>query len=531
MNDHDVVVDRTETPAWITFADTFNLTVPFVDRHLAEGRADKVVARWADRSLTFGALAENVYRMANVLRGMGIGPGDRVMMIVRDVPAFLYGFLGAARLGAVTVPVNYFLRAKDYAYMMRDSQARVVIASSETFDEVEAALQEDGHVVAHRIAEDAPRDGWLDMDALLADAEAAADPYPTTPRSPCFWLYSSGSTGDPKASVHQHKDMIYTSELVAVGISKMTEDDVIFSAPKLFFAYGIGNSLSFPLWTGAEVTLMEDRPTAENTLDHIARFKPTIYYGVPTLYAMQLAALEGGHEADVSSIRYASSGGEALPPAVYEGWKSLTGIEILDGIGSSEALHLYTHSLPGEVRPGAAGRMVPGYEARIVGDDGKDLPDGEVGELVIRGASVTELYWNKPEKTGESMRDGWFHTGDSCSRDADGYIYFSGRGNDMLKVGGIWVSPFEVESALCEHQAVVQAAVVGWPDDQGLIKPKGYVVLRDGETPGPALEQDLIHFIRDKLAPFKYPRWIEFVDDLPKTGSGKVQRFRLRDGG
>jgi benzoate-CoA ligase family protein len=352
---------------------------------------------------------------------------------------------------------------------------------------------------------------------------------PTTATSACFWLYSSGSTGAPKASVHEHKDMIYTSEHYAVGVLGLNEDDVIFSAPKLFFAYGLGNSLSFPLYAGCTTVLLEDRPTADNTLDMIERFEPTLYFGVPTLYAAQVVAMEKGRRIKIPRTRYCLSGGEPLPPAVMERWKRLTGTDVLDGIGSSEALHIYAQNLPGATKAGSAGRAVPGYRLRIINADESEAPDGQPGELVLQGQSVAKSYWNKPERTAAAWtKDGWFRSGDTMYRDADGYFFFCGRGDDMLKVGGIWVAPFEIESALAAHPAVIEAAVVGAPDENDLTKPKAYCVLRDPARAGPEMERELIAHIKERLAPFKYPRWVEFVDELPKTASGKIQRFKLR---
>jgi benzoate-CoA ligase family protein len=307
----------------------------------------------------------------------------------------------------------------------------------------------------------------------------------------------------------------------------LQESSVGFSPPKAFFAYGLGNSVSFPLWTGSTVILLEDRPTAENTLAIMNAMKPTHYYGIPTLYAAQLQLLEQGFEADLSSIEFCATGGEALPPALFDRWKALTGHEIIDSIGSSEVLHFYTCNRPGQVKPGTAGPIVPGYEGRIVDRDGNELPDGEAGELAIKGESVARYYWNKPEKTAAAMRGEWFYTGDTCIRDEDGCYIFCGRGGDMLKVGGIWVSPIEIEAALVEHTAVLEAAVIGAPDADQLVKPKAFVVLKDPDAAGSDMERELGEFIRNKLARFKYPRWIEFVDELPKTSSGKIQRFRL----
>ncbi len=524
-----VAVDRTITPPRITFAPSFNICWLFVDRHLAEGRGEKPVARGKTWTLTFSELHRSVCKMANVLKSMGVKPGDRVMLLAKDTPAFYIGFLGATRIGAVVIPTNTFLRGADYGYMLADSNSKVLLAVDSTVDEIEAALTLPGVAVEHRIAIDSTRDNWLNLDALLAAASAECPITKTTPNSPCFWLYSSGSTGAPKASVHEHKDMVFTSEYYAVTTLGVTEDDVIFSAPKLFFAYGIGNTFSFPLYTGCVAVLLEDRPTAENTLDMIERFEPTLYFGVPTLYAAQVALMDKGRKIAMQRTRMCLSGGEPLPPAVMERWNKLTGVEVFDGIGSSEGLHIYAQNLPGHTKAGSAGRPVAGYKLRVIGPDGRELPDGEPGELVVQGESFAKFYWNKPEKTAASWTpDGWFCSGDTMYRDEDGYFFFCGRGDDMLKVGGIWVAPFEVESALAAHPDVIEAAVIGAPDENQLIKPKAFCVLRDSAKAGPEEANALIQFTKQRLAPFKYPRWVEFVDELPKTASGKIQRFKLR---
>jgi len=309
----------------------------------------------------------------------------------------------------------------------------------------------------------------------------------------------------------------------------VTEDDVIFSAPKLFFAYGIGNTFSFPLYTGCSAILLEDRPTAENTLDMIERFEPTLYFGVPTLYAAQVVLMEKGRKVKMPRTRICLSGGEPLPPAIMERWNRLTGVEVFDGIGSSEGLHIYAQNLPGQIKAGSAGRPVSGYRLRVIDGSANPLPDGQPGELVVQGESFAKYYWNKPEKTASSWtKDGWFRSGDTMYCDKDGYFFFCGRGDDMLKVGGMWVAPFEIESALAAHPDVVEAAVVGAPDENELIKPKAYCVLRNREKAGPVMAAELIKFTKQRLAPFKYPRWVEFLDELPKTASGKIQRFKLR---
>lgn len=529
MKANTVTIDRSTAPSRIEFARSFNLCGLFCDRHVAEGRASKVLARGRTWTLTFGELHESVCKFANALKSLGVQPGDRVMLLAKDTPAFYTAFLGVIRMGAVVIPTNTFLRSSDYAYMMSDSKAVAVIAADGPIDEVEVVLEGSGASVKHRIAIDGSRQDWLSLKALSAGASTECPIAETTANAPCFWLYSSGSTGAPKASVHEHKDMVYTSQFYAVETLGIVEQDVIFSAPKLFFAYGIGNSFSFPLYVGCEAILFEDRPTAENTLDMIERFRPTVYFGVPTLYAAQVAAIEAGRGVDMGRTRICLSGGEPLPPAVMERWNRLTGVGVFDGIGSSEGLHIYAQNMPGRIKEGSAGPAVTGYRMRVVDPAGNEVPDGTPGELVLHGESFAKLYWNKAEKTAATWTpDGWFRSGDTVFRDEDGFFFFCGRGDDMLKVGGIWVAPFEVESALTSHPEVIESAVVGAPDKDGLIKPKAFCVLRDRSKAGPAMAETLIQFAKDKLAPFKYPRWVEFVDELPKTASGKIQRFRLR---
>ncbi len=530
MRNHTVEVDRSVSPAKLSFPDIFNVSVPFLDKHLQEGRGAKVLARWRTRELTYGSLYNSVLRLGNALRNLGIEPGDRVALFLKDTPAFYQAFLASVRIGAVVIPVNTFLRAKDYAYILKDSQAKALFVSAGPHEEIKNAIAEPGLALDRIIAaEGAPRDpGWLSLEEIMENAEPDCPPANTAPSSQCFWLYSSGSTGSPKAAVHEHKDMIYASEHFGIGVVRLTGDDVIFSAPKLFFAYGVGNSFAFPLYTGGSCILLEDRPSSDNTIDIINDFKPTVYFGVPTLYAAQLAAIENGKSFSRGRLRFCHSGGEALPAALFARWREATGLDIYDGIGSSEVLHIYVSNSPRMLKAGSSGVPVPGYQIRIADPDGTEPSPGEAGELLVRGDSVAKFYWNKPEKNETSWQDGWFRTGDMVYRDEDGFYHFCGRGDDMLKVGGIWVAPFEVESALVRHSAVLEAAVVGAEDENGLVKPKAYCVLRDPAAATDALADELIGYVKHHLAPYKYPRWIVFLDDLPKTASGKIQRFRLR---
>lgn len=529
MQDNTFTVDRSVQPAKLNLSDTFNVCVPLLDRHIMQGRTTKSVARWRDCDLSYEQLYKDVLRLGSALKHLGLEQGDKIVLLVKDRPAYYQTFLASIRIGAVIIPANTFLLAKDYAYIFQDSGAKAVFVSDGTIVEVSSALKSGGSQVRHTISTDSRHEGYLFIDDLMNDSEPVCPPAPTTPSSQCFWLYSSGSTGSPKASVHEHKDIIYAAEHFGAGIIGIGENDIIFSAPKLFFAYGVGNSFAFPLYAGATAILLEDRPTPDNTIDMLNRFDPTIYFGVPTLYAAQLALIDKGKKLNINRLRFCHSGGEALPVALYERWKKATGLEIYDGIGSSEALHIYISNRPGHTKPGSSGLPVPGYDVRLVNADGQETTAGEVGEILVRGDSVTKFYWQKPEKNKTSWTDGWFRSGDQAYRDADGYLYFCGRDDDMIKVGGIWVAPFEVETALISHPAILEVAVVGAPDEQDLIKPKAYCVLRDTYKPSQALESELIMHVKTTLAPFKYPRWIVFVDELPKTASGKIQRFRLRN--
>jgi benzoate-CoA ligase family protein len=367
-----------------------------------------------------------------------------------------------------------------------------------------------------------------DVKKLLASASPRLQAVPSAATAACFWLYSSGSTGRPKGAVHRQRDMVVTSQLYGEDVLGVREDDVCFSAAKLFFAYGLGNGMTFPLWAGATSVLLEPRPTPQSTFETIERFRPTLYFGVPTLYAAQLQALETA-KPDLSSIRWCVSAGEALPADIFRRWKERTGTVILDGIGSTEALHIFISNRGGDVKAGTSGKVVPGYEARIVTDSGGEVAVSDPGRLQIKGASTAAYYWNNPEKTASTMLgDDWLDTGDTYLRDPDGYYTYCGRSDDMLKVGGIWCSPIEIEAQLVSHPKVLEVAIIGAPDQAGLIKPEAYVVLKQGVEGDDALAAELMQHCKSRLAPYKFPRSIHFVAELPKTATGKIQRFRLR---
>ncbi len=524
MRDHTVTADTSQSPTALTFASVFNVAVPFIDRHLDEGRGDKVVVRSADEEVTYAGLAEYVNRCGNALKDLGIGRGERVLMIVKDCAAFFYLFWGAIKAGAVPVPVNTLLRAKDYQFMIEDSECAGLVYSPEFAAEVEPALAAARRKPAHSLVTEGEGQALV---TLLESASADLSPAPAAPDDDCFWLYSSGTTGNPKGAVHAHRNIPFTCQYYAVETLGMNENDVCFSAAKLFFAYGLGNAMTFPLWVGGSAVLFAGRPTPETTFQTIEAFKPTLYFGVPTLYAAQLQAMESA-KPDLSSLRLCVSAGEALPPDIFHRWKQHTGVTVLDGIGSTEALHIFISNREDDVKLGSTGKIVPGYTARIVDDQGNDVKPGESGPLVIKGDSVTRYYWNKPEKTAATMVEGWLYTGDTYIRDEDGYFTYGGRSDDMMKVGGIWCSPFEIEAKLAEHPAVLEAAVVGRADEDDLIKPEAFVVLMDGAEAADALSDELLRHCQDGLARYKYPRWFNFVDDLPKTATGKIQRYKLR---
>ncbi|MBV8391690.1 MAG: benzoate-CoA ligase family protein, partial [Alphaproteobacteria bacterium] len=439
-----------------------------------------------------------------------------LMMVVKDCPGFFYLFWGAIKAGIVPVPPNTLLRAADYAYLFEDSGCGLVVYSQEFAAEIEPALKQ------------VPVKA-LTVDAFLAKMASASDQLEArlaAPTDDCFWLYSSGSTGRPKGAVHLQRDMVVTSELYGRRVLGVTENDVCYSAAKLFFAFGLGNAMTFPLWAGGTAILDERRPTPDVTFEIIERFKPTLFYGIPTLYAAQLMALDA-RPRDLGSLRACVSAGEALPADIFRRWKERTGTVILDGIGSTECLHIFIGNRLDDYRPGTSGKPVPGYEAKVVDIDGKPVKRGESGALWIKAESAAKYYWNKPEKTAETMVDGWLNTGDTYREDADGYLIYEGRSDDMLKVGGIWCSPVEIENCLIAHPAVFEVAVVGHEDENRLVKPKAYVVLKQAGGDA-ALTEELTALCKKTLAPYKYPRWVEYVPELPKTATGKIQRFKLR---
>jgi benzoate-CoA ligase family protein len=506
----------------------FNAAEHFVDRHLAERRGEKVALECGEEHVTYAALQEQVNRCGNALRNLGIGPGDRVVLLLLDTPAFAYAFFGAIKIGAVAVPVNVLLKPADWQHILADSGARAVIVAqelSEAFLKVDRARLPALKFVLVSGGNALPRTPSLADEMSAASRELA--PAPTNKDGPAFWLYSSGSTGAPKGCVHRHRDMVVCAERYARQVLGIREDDRFFSVAKLFFAYGLGNGLYFSLSVGATSILWPGSTSPANIYAVIERARPTLFFSVPSNFAALLTTTRNDRDYDLSSIRYAVSAGESLPAALYNRFRERFGVEILDAIGSTECLHMFIANRPGAARPGSSGQLISGYGARLLDENGEPVAAGEIGNLFIQSDATCAEYWNQPEKTRATIRDGWIRTGDKYRLDADGYYWYAGRSDDMLKVSGMWVSPVEIEAALIEHPAVLEAAVVAREDGERLVKPAAYVVLREG-TGNDALAAELQKFVAQRLAAYKRPRWVEFLPDLPKTATGKIQRFKLR---
>lgn len=509
----------------------FNAATYFVDRHVREDRANKIAIECGAEQLTYGQLFAAVNRAGNTLRNLGVRIEDRVLLLMLDTPLFASIFFGAIKIGAIPVPVNTLLKPADYKYLLNNSRARVAIVSHALLAMLQSIPRDELRYLETMVVTDgeAPT-GTLSFDELIRGASSELQPAPTGKDDAAFWLYSSGSTGPPKACVHLQHDMVVSAERYAKGILNISEQDRFFSVAKLFFAYGLGNGLYFALSVGTTSILMPGPPRAESIFEIIEKHRPTLFFSVPSNYVRLLAhPAPSAGEFNLSSIRYAVSAGEALPASVFHRFKERFGVEILDGIGSTEALHMMISNAPGAILPGSSGKIIPGFEAKIVDDNDQLLPQGETGNLIVKADSTCAYYWNEHEKTKATIAGHWLRTGDKYYQDEDGFFWYAGRSDDMMKVSGVWVSPIEIEGVLIEHPAVLEAAVVFRRDSDELPKPLACVVLRDGIVGNPQLAHELQEFVVDRLPVFKRPRWVEFLPELPKTATGKVQRFKLRE--
>jgi 4-hydroxybenzoate-CoA ligase len=514
----------------------YNAVSDFVDANVARGLAKKTAFIDPDRTLTYGELQERSIRFANVLRALGVAQEDRVALLLHDTVDYPVAFWGTVRAGRVAIPLNTFLTVPQYAYILGDSRATALVAAAPLAQTIWPVIDRLPHlrtvILVGAIEDDKAAFPGRDVH-LFEDVIAAADTSPftadTVSDEVAFWLYTSGSTGDPKGVKHVHSNLMATAKLFGQGVLGIAENEMVHSAAKLFFAYGLGNAMTFPLSVGATSALWPERPSPDSVFEMMRRHRPSIFYGVPSLFTAMLAHPDIGKGAGSDRLRICVSAGEALPAHIGERWRKIVGVDILDGIGSTELLQTFLSNRPGDIRYGSTGKPVPGYEARIVDETGRELPADEIGELIVRGPSAAEGYWNQRAKSQRTFAGEWTHTGDKFRRDRDGYYYYCGRTDDMFKVSGMWVSPFDVEAALTSHEAVREAAVIGKQDADGLIKPKAFIVLKDGYVADDILLEKLKAHVKERAGAWKYPRWIDVRTALPYTATGKIQRFKLRD--
>jgi benzoate-CoA ligase family protein len=520
--------EAVQTPEKFDIPERFNIAEYFLERPAAE-HPNRIAIVGEPAPVSYAELAELADRVADALTREGVAPGERVLIVLPDSAEFMAAFFGTAKIGAVAVPVNPMTREADYAHYLRDSGARLAIVHEGALAAfLPAAIGFPGESIVIQGDQAAPGKRMKSWTEWIASGGAKIDARATRSTDPAFFLYTSGSGGNPKGAVHLHKDMLVTSRGFAHGVLGILAADRAYSVSKLFFAYGLGNGMYFPLSVGASCVLDPERPRPERAAEILAKHRPTIFFAVPTFYAALLREVDSGLAADFSSVRLAVSAGERLPPEIFERFKTRFGLEILDGIGSTEMLHMFLSARRGHVRAGSCGEPVPGYDAKIVDDAGWPTPEGEIGNLWVKGGSAFSGYWGIPELTALTKQGDWVVTGDKFYRDAEGYYHYCGRADDMMKVSGMWVAPTEVENALLGHSAVAEAAVVGVIDAAGLTRPLAFVVLPQGVAPTPALEDELREFVRGRLPGYKCPSEVKFLDALPKTATGKIQRFRLR---
>jgi 4-hydroxybenzoate-CoA ligase len=506
----------------------YNAVSDFVDQNVTSGYGEKTAFIDPETSITYQQLATGTNRFANVLTDLGIMRERRIALLMRDTVDFPIAYWGALRAGVIPVCMNTLLTPEQTQYMLNDCRAEALFIAASLVKALLPVLRQSAflkHIII--VGDNDGRHNYLTLFDLMQDASETFETVRTSADEVAFWLYSSGSTGDPKGVRHVHSSLDYVARNYGQPILGIRHDDVCFAAAKLFFAYGMGAAMAVPMSVGATTVLLPSRPTPQSVLQILKTFQPTLFFGVPTLYAAMLANDECQPSNSSDRLRLCISAGEALPCDVGKSWKQRMGVDIIDGVGSTEMLHVFLTNRPDDICYGTSGREFPGYKLRLVDDAGRNVDDDEIGELLVNGGSAAEGYWNQRQKSRATFAGEWVHTGDKYYRDKNGYYHYCGRTDDMFKVSGRWVSPFEVEEALISHPSVLEAAVVAKSDDEGLIKPKAFVVLNDGQ-PDKGLFAVLKNHVKSSVGVWKYPRWIEFVPDLPKTATGKIQRYKLR---
>jgi len=508
--------------------EALNAAAVFVDLHMAKGRGAKPAILCGARAVTYAELYESVNRLGNAFKALGVRMEERVAILLPDAPEWAFAFFAAMKIGAVAVPLNTMLKPKDYAYLLNDSRARVLVVDAALLGQI-VPVRGGLKFLEHILVSGGEAEGCQSLAGVMQNSPPCLKAVETSKDDMAFWLYSSGTTGFPKGAIHLHHDMLVEADLYAQQTIGLQESDLSLSVAKLFFAYGLGNGLYFPLRVGGTTVLMPERPAPEVVFAAIDKFQPTVFYSVPTSYAALLHMAEKTGRTSLGRVRMCVSAGEPLPKHIFEKWLQRFGVEILDGIGSTEILHIFISNRPGQARAGSTGQIVAGYEAKIVADDGRELPVRQVGTLMIKCDSIAAGYWNKHEQTKHTFCGEWINTHDKFLVDEDGYFWYAGRTDDMMKVSGQAVWPSEVEAILQGHPAVLESGVVGTADQDGLIKPRAYVVLKDGREGSPELARELQDFVKANTAPHKYPRSVVFVESLPKTATGKIKRFMLRE--